>query len=79
VVTTKVTVRAPAGTITLTGTVAALFVVVRATVSSAAVAPVRVIVPVDCDPPVRFLGLKETELKAGGFTVNVPEVLVTTL
>jgi hypothetical protein len=79
VVITNVAVRAPAGTVTLTGTVAALFVVPSATVSAAAVAPVRVTVPVDCAPPSKVLGLSEMELMVGGFTVNVPEFLTTPL
>jgi hypothetical protein len=79
VVITNVAVLAPAGTVTLTGTVAALFVVLSATVSSAAVTPVRVTVPTDCEPPINVLGDSVTELNAGGFTVNVPEVLTTPL
>lgn len=79
VVITNVAVFAPAGTVTLTGTVAALFVVLRVTVSFAAVAPVRVTVPVDWAPPINVLGVSVIELKTGGFTVNVPEVFTTAL
>jgi hypothetical protein len=79
VVITKVAVLAPAGTVTLTGTVAALFVVLSVTISFAAVTPVNVTVPVDCAPPITVLGVSVIELKAGGFTVNVPEVFTTPL
>lgn len=79
VVITNVAVLAPAGTVTLTGTVAALFVVLSATVSAAAVAPLRVTVAVDCAPPSKVPGLSVMEFMAGGFTVNVLEFLTTPL
>jgi hypothetical protein len=79
VVTTKVAVLAPAATVTVAGTVAALLVVVNDTTSAAAVTPFKVIVPVDVFPPIKVLGLKVTELRAGGFTVKVADVLDTPL
>ena len=79
VVTVKVAVLAPAGMVTLIGDVAAVFVVLNATVSAAAVAPVRVTVPVEEAPPIKVLGASPIELNAGGLTVSVADVFTTEL
>jgi hypothetical protein len=79
VVTVKVAVVAPAGMVTLMGTVAAVFVVLNATVSAAAVAPVKVTVPVEEAPPIKVLGASPIELNAGGLTVSVADVFTTEL
>ena len=78
-VTANVAVLAPAGMITLTGTFAAVLVVVNATVSAAAVAPFKVTVPIDWAPPIKVRGFNPIELNAGGLTVNVADVLTTPL
>ena len=79
VVTTKVAVLAPAGMVTLTGTVAAVLVVVNVTVSAAAVAPLKVTVPIDWTPPITVRGFNPIELNAAGVTVNVADGFTTPL
>ena len=60
----------PAGTCTVVGTVAAVWVSVNVTVMFAAAVPVRVTVPVDWLPPVTVAGLRASWLKAAAFTVS---------
>jgi hypothetical protein len=73
---TNVAVFDPAGICTLEGTVAAALLSLNVTVTISAATPLSVTVPVDGLPPVTILGLTETELNAGGFTVMVPDVRV---
>jgi hypothetical protein len=73
----NVAVLAPAGTVTLPGTVAAaVLLLARAMVVSTAVCALRVIVPVEASPPTTVVGLSDKVDSAGGFTVRVA-VLVT--
>src|SRR6476660_10540400 len=70
----KVALLAPAGTVTLAGTVAAVLLLDSVTVAPpVGAAPLRVTVPVDELPPVTLVGLTATEDKdkAAGVTVSV--------
>ena len=71
-VTVKVAVVAPAATVTLAGTVAAVLLLDKVTVSPpvGAVLP-KVTLPVDDVPPVTEVGFSVTDETTGGFTVNV--------
>jgi hypothetical protein len=73
VVTVKVAVVTPAETVTLAGTVAAdvLLLVSITTAPPVGAAPFSVTVPVEGVPPVTVAGLKDTDERAGGFTVSV--------
>jgi hypothetical protein len=82
VLTVNVAVLAPAGMVTLAGTVAALVLLARATCAPPVGAgPLSVTVPVeDCSPPTTLVGfrLSEETLTAGagaGFTVRVADWL----
>ena len=77
-VTVKVAVVAPAGTVTFAGTVAAAVLLLdRVTTAPAAGAgPFNVTVPVDGVPPITEVGLSVTELRVAAVTVRVA-VLVT--
>jgi hypothetical protein len=67
VLTVKVTLVAPAGTITLEGTLAAPLLLERKTCAPPAGAgPVRVTVPVEDWPPKTFAGFKVSEETVGG-------------
>ena len=74
VVTVNVAVVAPAGTVTLAGTVAAAVLLLdrmtRAPPTGACA--FNVTVPVEEIPPVTLAGLKETDCTDGGLTVSVP-------
>ena len=75
VLTVKVAVVAPAGTVTVEGTLATeVLLLERATCAPPAGAgPLRVTVPVeDCTPPITLLGLSasETTVRGGGVTVS---------
>jgi len=82
----NVAVVAPAGTVTLPGTVAAaVLLLVRAMVVSTAARPPRVTVPVEASPPTTVVGFSDKVDSGGGFTVRVAvlmtvpsEALVTT-
>jgi hypothetical protein len=80
VVTVKVAVVAPAGTVTLDGTVAARVLLLESltVVPFVGAAPLRVTVPVDGLPPTTVDGPKLNEVKLGGVMANVV-VLVTPL
>ena len=69
----NVAVVAPAATMTLAGTVAAAFELVRVTTSPPVGAPLdRVTVPADEAPPTRLAGARATPVRlAGGLTVRV--------
>ena len=76
-VTVKVVLVAPAGTVTVAGTVAAdvlLDVTLTGKPPTGAALPI-VIVPVEGDPPVTVVGFKETPVTTGGFTVRVADWL----
>jgi hypothetical protein len=62
----------PEGTVTEVGTVAvAVLLLVRPTaIPPVGAGPFNVTVPVELVPPVTVVGLKLTELRAGGVTVN---------
>jgi len=72
VVTVKVALVAPAATVTVAGTVAAVRPEVRLTESPpVGAAPVRVTVPVELVPPVTEVGFKLTVESTGALTVRV--------
>src|SRR6266852_6783194 len=74
VLTVKVALVAPAGTVTLEGTLAAELLLERATCAPpAGAAPLSVTVPVEELPPVTLVGFSATDDKdrEGGFTVRV--------
>jgi hypothetical protein len=73
----KVPAVAAAGKLKLAGTVATLLIlIVRVTVRPARGAgPLKVSVPVELVPPVRELGLNETDVMTAGFTVRAPLTL----
>ena len=80
VLTVKVALELPAGTVTLDGTLAALLLLESVTCEPpAGAAPLSVTVPVDdCAPPVTLVGLKvseETVGEGGGVTVNEADAL----
>lgn len=68
VLTLKVALLAPAGTITLEGTLAALLLLESMTCAPPAGAgPLKVTVPVeDCRPPVTLEGFSVSEVRVGG-------------
>jgi len=68
VLTLKVALVAPAGTITLEGTLAAPLLLESATCAPPAGAgPLRVTVPVeDCRPPTTLVGFSESDVRVGG-------------
>ena len=72
VVTVKLALVDPAGTVTEAGTVAAaVSLLVRLTgIPPAGAGPVSVTVPVELVPPCTDAGLRLIELKAGGVTVS---------
>ena len=78
VVTVKVAVVAPAGTVTLAGNVAAdvLLLVSVTTVPAEGAGPFRVTVPVEEVPPVTLDGLTVSEVSAGRSTVKVAVLVV---
>jgi hypothetical protein len=62
----------PAAMKTLAGTIVKVLLLFSLTASPPFVAgPVRIAVPVDEDPPVRLLGFREIESRAGGVTVRI--------
>jgi hypothetical protein len=74
-VTVKVAVVAPAGTVTVAGTVA---IVVSAEVRATDMPPVgaalpRVTVPLEVAPPLMVVGFRATAVTIGGLTVNVAD------
>ena len=73
VVTVNVALVVPAATVTLAGTVAAAVLLLASvtTAPPAGAALLNVTVPVAEAPPVTAVGLRDTELSAGGFTVSV--------
>jgi hypothetical protein len=73
VVTVKVAELPPAATVTLAGTVAITVLLLErvATIPPVGAGPVSVTVPVEALPPVTLVGLRPTELNAGGFMVSV--------
>jgi len=75
VFTLKLAVEAPAGTVTLGGTLAAALLLVSATIAPlGGAAALSVTVPVvDCSPPTTLVGFSVKEAKVGsssGFTVS---------
>ena len=80
VVTVKVAVALPAGTITLAGTVAAALFLDKATeMPPLGAALLKVTVPVEDVPPVTLVGLTETEESAGAGGVIVSAAVLLTL
>ena len=80
VLTVKVALLLPAGTVTLEGTLAAALLLESVTCALAVGAgPLSVTVPVDvCEPPVTLLGLnvsEETVGRGGGVTVSEADAL----
>ena len=73
VVIVKVAVVAPAATVTLAGTLAAVvLLLVRMTAAPLdGAGPVKVTVPVDEVPPITDVGLSVTEVSAAAVTVRV--------
>ena len=65
VLTVKLALLAPAATVTLAGTVAAEALLERYTVALLAAAPLRVIMPVEGDPPVTLVGLSPMDESVG--------------
>ena len=77
VFTVNVTDVAPAGTVTVAGTVAFAELEVSLTTSPpAGAAELRVTVPVELDPPVTAVGLSVSEVAIGAFTVTVVVAVV---
>src|SRR3989441_7368766 len=71
VVTVNVVLVAPAGTVTLPGTVAAVLLLDRVTdAPPAGAGPFSVTVPVEFPPPVTVVGFSASERRAAGFTVS---------
>ena len=79
VVTVKVALVAPAGTVTLAGTVAAAVLLLASvtTIPPLGAGPLRVTVPVEVLPPVTLVGLRLTPdtvtAAEAGFTVSVAD------
>jgi hypothetical protein len=73
VVTLNVAVVAPAATVTLAGTCAAVVLLLDRVTTAPPVGacPVKVTVPVDEVPPITEVGLSATEATVGGVTVKV--------
>ena len=67
----KVAVFDPAGIVTLAGTVAAVFALLKATVVATTAFPVRVTVPVTVAPPTTEVEESVSVVKSGGRTVSV--------
>ena len=68
----KVALVAPAGTVTLAGTVAEMLLLARETKASpVGAAEVSVTVPVEAAPPITLAGLRATALAAGAGAVGV--------
>lgn len=78
VVTVNVVEVVPAATVTLEGTVAALVLLLVSVTTAPPLGarPLRVIVPVEDEPPVTLAGLSVSEESVGGFIVSVPVRLV---
>ena len=76
--TVNVTLFAPAGTVTLEGTVATftLLLVSVTTEPTLGAGPVRVAVPVEDVPPVTVDGLRVIEDRVGALTVKVVDLVV---
>ena len=71
VLTLKLALVAPAGTVTLAGTAAAALLLESATCAPPAGAgPFRVTVPVEALPPVTLVGLRPSDETTGGSTVS---------
>jgi hypothetical protein len=71
VVTLKLALVAPAGTVTLAGTAAAALLLESATTAPPAGAgPFRETVPLEALPPVTLVGLRPSEETTGGNTVS---------
>jgi hypothetical protein len=68
VVTGKAAVVAPAGTVTLAGTVAAavLLLLRETTAPPVRAGPLSVTLPVDGDPPLTLVGFSVSEVRVGG-------------
>ena len=83
VVTAKVALAVPAGTVTLDGTAATLELLLEreTTAPPVGAGPLRVTVPVeDCVPPVTLVGFRVNDERetagAGGVTVSAADVVV---
>ena len=75
--TVKFAALAPAGTVTLAGTVATAGLVLRSatTAPPAGAAALRVTVPIEAAPPVTLWGLRLNEERLGRVTVSTAELL----
>jgi len=75
--TVKFTDVAPAGTVTLTGTVATKGLPLKSvtTVPPAGAAMLRITVPVEAAPPVTRAGFRVNETRLGAVTVSTADVL----
>jgi hypothetical protein len=79
VFTVKVALVAPAGTVTLDGTVATLVLLLEkeTTAPLLGAGPLRVTVPVeDCTPPITLVGFSASEERVGGGGVTVSEAVL---
>ena len=78
VLTAKVALVLPLGTVTLDGTVAAeALLLVRVTrAPPVGAGPVKVTVPWDVEPPATLVGLKASAFAAGGNTVSIAVLVV---
>jgi hypothetical protein len=80
VVTVKAALVAPAGMVTLAGTVATtVLLLVRVTTAPPVRAgPLSMTLPVEEDPPLTLLGFNTSEVRVGGCAVTVSEAVLVT-
>ena len=81
VVTVNVALVAPAGMVTLAGTVATtVLLLVRVTTAPPVSAgPLSMTLPVEGDPPLTLLGFNTSEVRVGGCGMTVSEAVLVTL
>jgi hypothetical protein len=81
VVTVNVALVAPAGMVTLAGTVATagLLLVSETTAPPVRAGPLSMTLPVEGDPPLTLVGFSVSELSVGGCGMTVSEAVLVTL
>ena len=80
VVTVKAALVAPAGMVTLAGTVATtmLLLVRETTAPPVSAGPLSMTLPVEGDPPLTLLGFNTSEVRVGGCAETVSEAVLVT-